>query len=707
MNSGQNNVRTTKKSGSGFSLWSRKSLKRSNTAHSVSPVTNSNDVTARIEHAASDDHLNTPHNGFQRQNSFQSSILSHPRRDMSPSAGEPGTWTTVPVAAAQVHYIIHNPLGPRWYKNYHLIPPSENRPGARPPTFFSPSFPGISTSNVAHPGDSENSSRAASKSPLPTPASSQTRVNEGVKPRSRKTSQTAPDNVDLLDVTDPWGTNWHHESPYDVGQAAIGPDGQGPRVRRASMTAAQNTLIKALNPSQLSQSTSAVHLHSLGQPSLPPTKPTSQTIQLPRKLSKRRPGTEGLFSPPTRDEERKAISAPPTPVERIHLADSPPPDPGSLPKRMSVAPPVTPVFNFTPQTFQTPPTLKKEKRSSMLGRLAKKFSLLAKSPSDEYDQSREYSWLHVNAPDAAPPMLQHPIMPQHGQHSSERSSVKRVPPPSILPAPEPVTPPKKDTARSRRSYTSIDERFMIGNLTVANPDSPDSDKGAPNKSPETISQPIPLHFDSAPAVMTIESKAQPSLPEPSIASSRSPSPFEGGTYAAYEKPLPIPVPSAVNTPHVDPKDISPDGSDVSSNAEEPETDVARSKTISSTATRNTIKPSAKPDPPPPASEVGEETNRSALSNHATVDELSTLSPNVPPTDVEKTPLPVTSPSLPPIPISTPFANTISLRPTSQFSTTPEPPPKVPPTSTTCSSRTDKEQCRHDEQCIPHTHAHVA
>jgi zinc finger CCCH domain-containing protein 13 len=224
MNSAQNNIperRTTKKSGSGFSLWSRKSLKRSNTAHSISPLTTNNDVTSQ---AASDDLLNTPHNGFQRQNSFQSSILSHPRRDMSPSAGEPVTWTTVPVAATRVQYNIHNPLGPRWYKNYHLIPPSENRPGARPPTFFSPSFPGISTSNVAHPGDAENSSRAASKSPLPTPASSQTRVNEGVKPRSRKTSQTTPDNVDMLDVTDPWGTNWHHESPYDVGQASIAPD---------------------------------------------------------------------------------------------------------------------------------------------------------------------------------------------------------------------------------------------------------------------------------------------------------------------------------------------------------------------------------------------------------------------------------------------------------------------------------------------------
>lgn len=67
-----------------------------------------------------------------------------------------------------------------------------------------------------HSEDAAGTSGTPSHSPLPTPDSSQTRVADSGKPRSRKTSQTTPDNVDLLDVTDPWGTNWHHQSPYDV-----------------------------------------------------------------------------------------------------------------------------------------------------------------------------------------------------------------------------------------------------------------------------------------------------------------------------------------------------------------------------------------------------------------------------------------------------------------------------------------------------------
>jgi hypothetical protein len=59
-------------------------------------------------------------------------------------------------------------------------------------------------------------SRTPSGSPLPTPSSSQTRIPEpSLRVRTRKISNTAPDNVDLLDASDPYGTNWHHESPYD------------------------------------------------------------------------------------------------------------------------------------------------------------------------------------------------------------------------------------------------------------------------------------------------------------------------------------------------------------------------------------------------------------------------------------------------------------------------------------------------------------
>ncbi|KAJ4485916.1 hypothetical protein J3R30DRAFT_3442855 [Lentinula aciculospora] len=161
------------------------------------------------------------------------------------------------------------------------------RPGARPPSIFSPSFPAMGTSSMPERLDDAprlpGPSRTPSHSPLPTPSSSQTRVADlGIKPRSRKISQSAHDNVDLLDVSDPWGTNWHHESPYDIGLGSSGPVVyQFQRSRRSSITTPARR--KTVTPSPLSQSTSAIHLQA------PPEK-----SHLPRKLSKRR-GLSGIF----------------------------------------------------------------------------------------------------------------------------------------------------------------------------------------------------------------------------------------------------------------------------------------------------------------------------------------------------------------------------------------------------------------------------
>ncbi|RXW22597.1 hypothetical protein EST38_g3280 [Candolleomyces aberdarensis] len=206
-----------------LSFWSRKSLKRSNTTHSSSPS-----APFPVPSPATDAQPSLPvgsadGNGLLFPSSFGAQ-LSH-SRSFAPESTNTNDMLSVddPLAAiphseSQVKYQIHNPLGPRWYKNHHLIPPSQIKPSMRPPTFFSTSFPPISTSSTPdNIGESANPSMGASYSPLPTPTSSQTRVGEGIKPRSRKTSQTTPDNVDLLDVTDPWGTNWHHESPYDIG----------------------------------------------------------------------------------------------------------------------------------------------------------------------------------------------------------------------------------------------------------------------------------------------------------------------------------------------------------------------------------------------------------------------------------------------------------------------------------------------------------
>ena len=120
--------------------------------------------------------------------------------------------------SVRTKYNLYNPTGPRWYKNHHLIPPQTRMPMS---STFSPSFPPMRTSlgpsSPVEAGRMPGPSRTPSGSPLPTPNASQTRLGDGPGMRSRKISQTAHDNVDMLDGSDPWGTNWHHQSPYDVG----------------------------------------------------------------------------------------------------------------------------------------------------------------------------------------------------------------------------------------------------------------------------------------------------------------------------------------------------------------------------------------------------------------------------------------------------------------------------------------------------------
>lgn len=186
-------------SGNGASVWSRRTLKRSQTA--PSPAAPPQDEPMSSE----DERLNNPPPAH-------SIVPDHMQVSYD-------AWASVPIPAPSIFYPLHNPVGPRFYRNVHLIPPSQIRPGARPPSVFSPFFPPISTQTSQDHVDS-GPSRTPSHSTLPTPSSSQTAVGGGPKGRSRKTSQSTPDNVDLMDVTDPWGTNWHHTSPYDIGMPA-------------------------------------------------------------------------------------------------------------------------------------------------------------------------------------------------------------------------------------------------------------------------------------------------------------------------------------------------------------------------------------------------------------------------------------------------------------------------------------------------------
>lgn len=213
---------------SGTSIWSRKSVKRSTQPSSQprQPQPSHPSVTEKETSRRNEDEREME-NLEQREQPDNLTSLASTRSIVPDPLKDLPAWylkddlASNSVALYKMRFNIHNPVGPRRYYNHHLIPPSQ-KSASRPPSIFSPSFPPMATSSV--PEQSEESmrmpgpSRTPSNSPLPTPSSSQVRVGDiGSKPRSRKTSQTAHDTVDLLDVTDPWGTNWHHESPYDVG----------------------------------------------------------------------------------------------------------------------------------------------------------------------------------------------------------------------------------------------------------------------------------------------------------------------------------------------------------------------------------------------------------------------------------------------------------------------------------------------------------
>ncbi len=146
---------------------------------------------------------------------FAKSVIPDPLGELPAWFSRDTDWASSSAAQFRIKYPIHKPFGPRYYRNRHLSPPSLDK---RPPSVFSPAFPPMTAAAdcAQDPARMSGPSRTPSGSPLPTPNSSQVRINDD-RVRTRKISQTAHDGVDMLDVSDPWGTNWHHQSPYDVG----------------------------------------------------------------------------------------------------------------------------------------------------------------------------------------------------------------------------------------------------------------------------------------------------------------------------------------------------------------------------------------------------------------------------------------------------------------------------------------------------------
>lgn len=469
----------------GTSIWSRKSVKRSTQPSSQprQPQTSSQSPVAEKEIPRRNEDEREMEKLEQREQpdslpalASTRSIIPDPLRDL-PAWYLKDDLASNSVALYKMRFNIHNPVGPRRYYNHHLIPPSQ-KSASRPPSIFSPSFPPMATSSVPEQSDESmrmpGPSRTPSNSPLPTPSSSQVRVGDtGGKPRSRKTSQTAHDTVDLLDVTDPWGTNWHHESPYDVGlnNGTVSVEAQESRTRHTSLTNRDNRR-RTVTPSPLSQSTSAVHL----QP------PDAGGAHLPRKLSKRKPTLGGFFGHSDSKKDRNAISLPSTPLDEPSSARSSIVYPPTTPKRISTVP-AAPPSAFKPASL----TSKKDRRASVLGRLVKRFSVL-KRPATA--NTLDTAWHHVEAEEKTEKRSSMVVARQ----PSPEKVTKRVPPPSAEPV---VTPPSLDVPRERsredrESLDSIDPPYStMGKLTVANPDASSSGSLTPHQ--RTISLPQERH----------------------------------------------------------------------------------------------------------------------------------------------------------------------------------------------------------------------
>ena len=498
------------------SLWRRKSAKKQ-TASTATLVSSSHSLSTMDQNDDDDGPRSS-------QENVTSSLLS--RSIIPDPLGELPAWfkrenemSAANTSTFRIKYPLHNPKGPRWYKNHHLLPPASLN---RPPSLFSPSFPPMAASMHSIQDRSEDStrlpgpSRTPSSTPLPTPSSSQVRIPDpSVKPHSRKTSQ---DNVDLMDVSDPWGTHWHHRSPYDAGSSISPVSADSPEVihhsrllcfishlivtsqgvphtrSRLSSTNTGKARRKTVTPSPLSQSTSALHLQA------------PETTHVTHKLSKRRkPVLAGLFGTHEKDTPEGPGTSP--------VEDSSP----SLPKRLSAIPngalhinfggskrhstlsPTSISANGSTAALSSHSSSKNDKRQSVLGRLVRKFSILRRSSQDPVsewsedtsggaalsavdEQSSRRSLISQRQPSPEKPVTE----------KKASAPSKRVPPPRIdldIQSQNPKGPSIEVERENsdRTSSISYDVPFSpLGKLMIANPDAPSSGGTTPVRMDNTL-----------------------------------------------------------------------------------------------------------------------------------------------------------------------------------------------------------------------------
>ena len=284
----------------------------------------------------------------------------------------------------------------------------------------------------------------------------------------------------------------------------------GARSRKSSLTGQRH---KTTTPSPLSQSTSAVHLQHTD----------ADGLGVSRKLTKRRkPGIRGVFSGSVdTDAPAKAVSAPTTPIDGDIVSQDTLAPLGRKTSKLTSTMSTTSgrasisIASVAPSYL----TEKKEKRGSVLGRFARRFSVLRKTPRVHSRQPSAEDGKQIGDRPSLETAGHHQTASMEPRVSSSpektRQSVdvnKRVPPPSTEreetdEVPEPIhivrAEPEHDLGDGA-SYMSVEAPFSMGKLTIANPDTPGSAENSPG--PYVTS----FHVNSAPHPQATEQRSRPS-----------------------------------------------------------------------------------------------------------------------------------------------------------------------------------------------------
>jgi len=313
-------------------------------------------------------------------------------------------------------------------------------------------------------------------------------------------------------------------------------NGMPPRTRRTSFTAGLGRH-KTVNPSPLSQSTSALHLQSHHTPILDPN-----TIGIPRRLSKRRRPFQGLFG----DGSQPQSATSPASDNSLDLKKQ-------SSKRSSTGGSRPSFSAYRPlvrsQTTQGP-TQKKEKRGSILGRLVRKFSVVRKSDSIISSNRTSFQAKRQSQSQPTEPTDKEFARTSTSSPEKNRQSKGTVTSPTTT---EPETPADPSIHRmsvnvtEARSSISVDIEapMTFGKLTIANPDAPSA-----ASTPAKAEEPLPKNDLDALSQHTLRPVSEPpQSPQPAPEPPREPTP----TPPRRESQIRNSVPQIQVHPDPDPK----------------------------------------------------------------------------------------------------------------------------------------------------------